>query len=45
MLVSVSFGMGPGLVAGLAYGLLQYLQGGWWLNVCQFLLDYLLAFA
>ena len=44
MLFSVSFGMGPGLVAGLAYGLLQYLQGGWWLNVWQFLLDYLLAF-
>ena len=45
MLFSVSFGMGPDLVAGLAYGLLQYLQGGWWLNVWQFLLDYLLAFA
>lgn len=45
MLFSVSFGMGSGLVAGLAYGLLQYLQGGWWLNVWQFLLDYLLAFA
>jgi thiamine transporter len=45
MLFSVSFGVGPGLVAGLAYGLLQYLQGGWWLNVWQFLLDYLLAFA
>ncbi len=45
MLFSVSFGIGPGLVAGLSYGLLQYLQGGWWLNVWQFLLDYLLAFA
>ena len=45
MLFSVSFGIGPGLLAGLAYGLLQYLQGGWWLNVWQFLLDYLLAFA
>ena len=45
MLFSVAFGMGPGLLAGLAYGLLQYLQGGWWLNVWQFLLDYLLAFA
>ena len=39
MLFSVSFGIGPGLVAGLGYGLLQYLQGGWWLNVWQFLLD------
>ena len=45
MLFSVSFGMGPGLMAGLVYGLLQYLQGGWWLNIWQFLLDYLLAFA
>lgn len=45
MLFSVSYGMGPGLLAGLAYGLLQYLQGGWWLNVWQFILDYLLAFA
>ena len=45
MLFSVSFGMGPGLMAGLVYGLLQYLQGGWWLNFWQFLLDYVLAFA
>ena len=45
MLFSVSFGVGPGLLAGLAYGLLQYLQGGWWLNIWQFILDYLLAFA
>ena len=45
MLFAVSFGMSPGLLAGLAYGALQYLQGGWWLNVWQFLLDYFLAFA
>ena len=45
MLFAVSYGVGPGLLAGLAYGLLQYLQGGWWLNVWQFILDYLLAFA
>lgn len=45
MLFSVSFGVGPGLLAGLAYGLMQYLQGGWWLNIWQFILDYLLAFA
>lgn len=45
MLFAVSCGVGPGLLAGLAYGLLQYLQGGWWLNVWQFILDYLLAFA
>lgn len=45
MLFAMSYGVGPGLLAGLAYGLLQYLQGGWWLNVWQFILDYLLAFA
>ena len=45
MLFSAAFGMGPGLLAGLAYGVLQYLQGGWFANVWQFALDYLLAFA
>ena len=45
MLFSAAFGVGPGLLAGLAYGVLQYLQGGWFLNVWQFALDYLLAFA
>lgn len=45
MLFSVAFGAGPGLLTGLVYGLLQYLQGGWWLNIWQFLLDYALAFA
>ncbi len=44
MLFSVAYGAGPGLLAGLVYGILQYLQGGWWLNVWQFLLDYILAF-
>lgn len=45
MLFSAAFGMGPGLLAGLAYGVLQYLQGGYFLNVWQFALDYLLAFS
>ena len=45
MLFSASFGMGPGLIVGLAYGVLQYLQGGYFLNVWQFLLDYALAYA
>ena len=44
MLFSAAFGVGPGLLAGLTYGALQYLQGGWFLNVWQFLLDYLLAY-
>ena len=33
MLFSAAFGVGPGLLAGLVYGILQYLQGGWFLNV------------
>jgi thiamine transporter len=45
MLFSASYGVGPGLLAGLTYGVLQYLQGGWFANVWQFALDYLLAFA
>lgn len=45
MLFSASCGIGPGLLAGLVLGVLQYLQGGWFLNVWQFTLDYLLAFA
>ncbi|MBQ9264765.1 MAG: energy-coupled thiamine transporter ThiT [Clostridia bacterium] len=44
MLFSVAFGVAPGMAAGLVYGVLQYLQGGYWLNIWQFLLDYLLAF-
>ena len=44
MLFAAAFGMGPGLLVGLVYGVLQYFQGGWFLNVWQFLLDYLLAY-
>ena len=45
MLFSAVYGVGPGLLTGLVYGVLQYLQGGWFLNIWQFSLDYLLAFA
>lgn len=45
MLFAAAFGMGPGLLAGAVLGVLQYLQGGWFLNVWQFLLDYVLAYA
>ena len=44
MLFSAAFGVGPGLAAGVVYGVLQYLQGGWFANVWQVLLDYILAF-
>ena len=45
MLFSAAYGVGPGLLTGLVYGVLQYFQGGWFLNVWQMILDYLLAFA
>ena len=45
LLFAAAYGAGPGMLAGLCYGLLQYLQGGWFLNVFQLLLDYPIAFA
>ena len=45
MLFAAAYGIGPGLLAGLAYGVLQYFQDPQFLNVWQFLFDYLLAFA
>ncbi len=45
MLFSACYGIGPGLLTGLAYGVLQYFQDPAFLNVWQFLFDYLLAFA
>ena len=45
MLFSAAYGVGPGLLAGAAYGLLQYVQGGWFVHPIQFLLDFPLAFA
>lgn len=44
MLFSLVYGVGPGLLTGMAYGLLQYIQDPSFLNVWQFLLDYLIAF-
>lgn len=45
MLFAAAYGVGPGLLVGAVYGLLQYLQGGWFVHPIQFLLDYPLAFA
>ncbi len=44
MLYSAAFGVGPGLLVGAVDGLLQYLQGGWFVHPIQFLLDYVLAY-
>ncbi|MBR5226167.1 MAG: energy-coupled thiamine transporter ThiT [Clostridia bacterium] len=40
-----AYGVAPGLMIGFAYGLLQFVQGGWFVHPMQFLLDYPLAFA
>ena len=45
MLYAAAFGIGPGFMAGLVYGVLQALQGGlMMMGVGQALLDYILAF-
>ena len=45
MLFSYAFGVGPGLIASLAYGLLQAIQDPYIVGFWQFLLDYPIAFA
>ena len=45
MLFASAFGPVKGLLCGMAYGVLQCLQGGWIVHPVQFLLDYPLAFA
>lgn len=45
MLFAASYGVGPGLLTGLAYGVLQFFQGGETFSILMFALDYLLAFA
>lgn len=44
MLFSYIFGVVPGLLTGLAYGLLQTIQGAEFYSVMQFALDYFIAF-
>ena len=39
------FGVGKGLVVGVVYGLLQFIQGPYFMTVPQFFLDYILPFA
>ena len=45
MIFSAAFGIGPGVAAGLVFGVLQYLQGGDFLNIWQVLFDYVIAFS
>ncbi len=44
MLVGVCYGLRPGILTGLVYSLLQFLQDPWFLTPIQFALDYPLAF-
>lgn len=44
MVYSYMFGIRKGVVAGVIYGLLQFIQGPWFLHPVQFLLDYPIAF-
>ena len=45
MLFAYMYGVGPGLLVGMLYGLMDYAFGGWFLSIPQFLLDYPVAFA
>lgn len=45
MLYSYMFGIRRGLGAGFIYGVLQFLQGPYFIHPMQFLLDYLIAFS
>lgn len=44
MLFAYVYGVGPGLLVGTLYGLLDYLAGGYFLSVPQVLLDYIVAY-
>lgn len=46
-IIIYSYFYGPvrGLLAGIVYGLLQFIQDSWFLTPVQFILDYVLAFA
>ena len=45
MLYSFMFGGRKGVLAGLIYGMLQFIQSPWFMHPVQFLLDYPIAFA
>lgn len=45
MVYSYMFGIRKGVVAGIIYGFLQFIQAPWFYHPIQFLLDYPIAFA
>ena len=44
ILFALRWGVGPGILAGMVYGLLDAMMGGTVLGIIQFLLDYPIAF-
>lgn len=44
-LFSYAYGVGPGMLAGMAYGFLQFIQDAYFVHPIELLLDYPLAFA
>lgn len=44
MIYSYMFGIRKGLIAGIIYGFLQFIQAPWFIHPIQFLLDYPIAF-
>ncbi len=45
MIYSYMFGVRKGVIAGIIYGFLQFIQAPWFYHPIQFLLDYPIAFA
>ena len=45
LMFAYAYGVAPGMMIGFSYGLLQFIQGGWFVHPIQFLLDYPLAFS
>ena len=45
LMFAYAYGVAPGMMIGFSYGLLQFVQGGWFVHPIQFLLDYPLAFS
>ena len=45
MLFAFVYGPMPGIMVGFVHGVLQFLMGGWFLNIWQMLLEYPIAFA
>ena len=45
LIYAAAYGTRPGIACGMAYGVLQFIQGGEMFHPVEFILDFLLAFA